>query len=361
MAVSGTISSTVFNTRRVIDNAFRQCRVPPQTVTSEMLEVAREQLYLLLSTASAKGTPLWCIDKQILAMYEGQNAVVCTVGTYDILNLMIRELRRPTGTPSATEGTAANAFDGDTETSCTQVAAGGSITLELASETDVTTLGILCNASGTWSFVVETSDDGLSYQAIYTATNLTVTAGQWLWVDVAGDQLTTIDARARTNVGFIRLRAIAPTVLNVIEFFVGNTPDEINLSLINRDDYQNLPNKTMRSRPTEYWLDRQRDEPVIRLWPAADAASTFRQLIMTRKRRIMDVGTLTQTLDIPQDAYNPIIAMLAWQIALKTPEVKEDVMLRVEKESLLAEKVLWDGQSDKAPTRLTPNLSAYTK
>lgn len=361
MAVSGSISSTIFNTRRVIDNCFRQCRVPPQTVTPEMLEVAREQLYLLLSEASAKGTPLWCIDKQILAMYEGQNAVVCPTGTYDILNLMIRDVRRLTGTPSATEGTADNAFDGDTETSCTQVAAGGSITLELASETDVTTIGILPNATGTWSFVVETSDDGSSYQTIYSATSLSVTAGKWIWVDVSGDQLTVIDARARTDVGFIRLRAIAPTVLNVLEFFAGNTPDEINLSLINRDDYQNLPNKNMRSRPTEYWLDRQRDEPVIRLWPAADAASTFRQLIMTRKRRIMDVGTLTQTLDIPQDAYNQIIDILAWRVALKTPEVKEEVMPRVEKQAMLSEKTLWDGQSDKAPTRLTPNISPYTR
>jgi hypothetical protein len=361
MTVSGTISSTLFTTRKVIDNAFRQCRLGTQIITSEMIMTALEQLYLLLSDVSGKGIPLWCIEKKILPMYQGQFSVVCPQGTYDSLNLSLRTLQRLSGAASASQGTAANAFDGDLDTSCTQVAAGGTITLDLDAVTDVPIIGILPKVSGTWSFVVETSEDGAIWTTVHTATGMAVTAGQWVWADIAGSGTSIYAAASTSDVGLIRIRAIAPTILDLVEFVVGNMPTEIDLSLINRDDYENLPNKFFQGRPTQYWFDRQRDEPIITLWPAPDLASTFRQLILTRQRRIMDVGTLTQTLDIPQEAFNPIVAILAWMVALRVPEVKVENLPLIEREAMKAERTLWDGQSDRAPVRITPNIRCYTR
>ncbi len=46
MATSGTVSTTNFTTRQVIDHAFRRCRLGAQQITSEMIDVANDQLYI---------------------------------------------------------------------------------------------------------------------------------------------------------------------------------------------------------------------------------------------------------------------------------------------------------------------------
>ena len=36
MAYSGTVSETTFNALKVVDHAFRRCRLPAQAITGEM-------------------------------------------------------------------------------------------------------------------------------------------------------------------------------------------------------------------------------------------------------------------------------------------------------------------------------------
>jgi len=85
VAVSGTVSQTVFNTRKVVDHAFRRCRMPPQGVSAEQLQVAQENLYLILSDLANRGLQLWCIDKLILPMYTNTAQIPVPVGTVDLL------------------------------------------------------------------------------------------------------------------------------------------------------------------------------------------------------------------------------------------------------------------------------------
>jgi hypothetical protein len=84
VAVSGTVSQTTFNTRKVIDHAFRRCRLPPQGVSSEMIATANEALYLILSNLANRGIQLWCIQKDILPLYEAVSEIPLPVGTVDI-------------------------------------------------------------------------------------------------------------------------------------------------------------------------------------------------------------------------------------------------------------------------------------
>ncbi len=360
MAVSGTISQTTFTTRQVVDHAFRRCRIPVQLITSEHLQIAGDVLYLLMSDLVNRGIPLWCIEKQLLALYESSTEVTCPQGTVDVLNLNIRQLQRLSGTASSSSGTAANAFDGDLETACTLVATLGNITLEFDSETNVSNFGILPNATGTWNFVVETSLDGSSYTAIYTATDYAAEEGVWLWFD-AYDAANALEGAALDGVSFVRLRASGSTVLDVTEFVVANTPSEIPMARINRDDYQSLPNKAMQGRPVQYWLDIQRDAPVIRLWPAVQLPFTFYQLVLTRKRYLMDVGTLTQTLDIPQRWYDAIVWALASKLCFEIQEIDANLIPAIQQASDRALMSAWTGEEDSSPVFLRVNLSPYTQ
>ena len=40
MAYSNTVSQTVFDTRRVIDNAVRRCKLTAQQITSEYIDLS---------------------------------------------------------------------------------------------------------------------------------------------------------------------------------------------------------------------------------------------------------------------------------------------------------------------------------
>lgn len=360
MAVSGTISQTQFPTRKVIDHAFRRCRLATQLITSEHMQIAQDVLYLLMSELVNKGIPLWCIDKQILPLYEGSTEVTCPDGTVDVLNLNIRQLQRITGTTSASEGTADFATDGDVATACTQTTPGGNIIIEFDSATSISNLGILPNATSTWSIAIQTSADAVTYTTVYANTQFAAVAGEWQWIDLY-DINSTIEGIETNDVLAVRLLATAPTVLDVAEFVVANNPSEIPMARINRDDYQSLPDKTFQGRPVQFWLDIQRDTPVIRLWPAVQLQYTFYQLVLTRKRYLMDVGTLTETLDFPQRWFEAVVSELAARLCLEIQEVNAELLPILRGAADRAMTTAWNGEEDSSPTFFRVNLSPYTR
>ncbi len=360
MTVSGTVSQTQFDTRKVIDHAMRRCRVPTQLITSEHLQIAGDVLYLLMSELVNRGIPLWCIDKQLLPLYEGSTVVTCPEGTVDVLNLQIRQLQRLTGTTTSSEGSADNATDSDVETACTQTSVGGNITIEFASQTSISNLGILPNATGTWNIAVQTSPDGATYTTVYSSATFAAVTGEWQWVDLFTAD-TTQAGTSLNNALFVRLLATAPTILDVSEFVVANMPSEIPMARINRDDYQNLPDKAFQGRPVQYWLDIQRDNPLIRIWPAVQLQYTFYQLVLTRKRYLMDVGTLTETLDFPQRWFEAVVSELAARLAMEIQEVDVNLIPVLRGAADRAISTAWTGESDSSPTYFRTNISPYTK
>jgi hypothetical protein len=343
----------------VCDHAFRRCRLPTQLVTSEHLQIAKDLLYLLMSELVNRGIPLWCIEKQLLPLYEGSTEVTCPDGTVDVLNLQIRQLQRLSGTTTASEGTADNATDADVETSCTQTLAAGNITIEFESATSISNLGILPNATGTWSIVVQTSPDGVTYTTVYVNTTFAAVNGEWQWIDLFATD-TVQEGVALNTALFVRLLAVTPTILNVREFVVANMPSEIPMARINKDDYQSLPDKAFQGRPVQFWLDIQRDNPVIRIWPAVQLQYTFFQLVLTRKRYLMDVGTLTQTLDFPQRWFEAVVSELAARLAMEVQEVDMQLIPVLRGAADRALMNAWTGEEDSSPVFLRVNIRPYT-
>lgn len=352
MSTSGTVSTTVFNTRKVIDHAFRRCKLAPQQITSEHIETAKDLLWLFLSTIASKGIALWAVQKDIVPLYGYVPDVPLPVGTVDLLNANLRNIHRPTGIYSSSEGTADDAFDSDIETACTQTNPAGYIQVQFDDETRITTLGILPNVDGAaWDFSVQISDDGVSWTDIYTADDLEVTEQEWIWVDVEGVYPTT----------YCRLLARNTTVLDVAEFVVGNTPNEIPLALINRDDYVNQPDKMTAGRPTEYYFDKQRTQPIMSLWPAPAPEYTFYQITATVQRYIQDVGTMAQEIEVPQRWFLAIICELARQLAYEIKEVDVELIPQLSSEAKTQLDIAWNSESDSAPVKIRVNISPYTR
>jgi len=328
MAYSNTVSQTSFNTRRVIENAARRCRLPAQSLTPEHVDIANDQLYLLLSDLSNRGIQLWCLERTIYPVYSGQSQIVTSKGTVDILNSNVRSLQRVTGSNT----------DSDTfrETDFTD-------------DVLVTSVGIKWSAAAV-PISLQRSDDGATWTTVQTESP-SASAGQWTWFDLA----TVVPSH------FFRILATSGT-LSYSRVYMGNTPSEVPLARLNRDDYTNLPNKSFLSnRPLQFWLDRQSLSPVLNLWPVPNAEAETQQIIIWAQRHIMDVGTMTQEIEVPQRWYEAIVAMLASRLALEYLEVDINMISLLDQKAKESLYFAQQEERDNSPINILPNISMYTR
>lgn len=363
MTTSGTVSTTTFTTAKLLDRAFGRCNLNPQQITSEYLSIGQDLLYLLLSTLASKGLALWAITKVILPLYDAVQDVPCPLGTVDVLNANLRsvtQLQLPAPGiiyTSSAGGVAANAFDNNLATACTQTAPNGYIQVQFPALGQPVVFGLLPNATGSWNYSIQTSTDGVTFTTVYAATAVAVTQGQWLWQDIEGIP--------ETGVLYVRLQATNGTTLNVTEFVTGAAPQELPLAKFNRDDYSNLPNKWFTGKPLQFWYNKQTPQPVLVVWPSPQLQYTFSQIVMYTQRYVQDVGTLIQSVEVPQRWYMPIMTQAAKELMLTIPEVRakmkpdERAELIQEATSRMAEA--WASETDGAPTMIRPNIARYTR
>lgn len=328
MAVSGTVSQTVFNTRKVIDHAFRRCRVPPEAISSEQISFALDNLYLILSGLANRGLQLWCIEKHLMPFYVNQGLITLPDGVVDILNTNLRTLQEVSGTTTSTSTTSQTLF---------------------STQTLVTNVGILWSGNST-SVAFETSSDGVVWTTVATESNPSATANTYTWYDLEGG-LATLYFRVRSTSGNLNQTAV----------FLGNTPTEIPMARLNRDDYVNLPNKMFAGRPLQFWCDRQLNNPVMYLWPVPSAQFVTAQAVVWVKRYIMDVGTMTQEIEVPQRWYDAIVYVLAAKLAEETPTVDPQMIAILDQKAQRALLEAENEERDDSPIYLTPNIAVYTR
>jgi hypothetical protein len=328
MAYSNTVSQTVFNTRKVIENAIRRCKLPAESITAEYVDIANDQLYLLLSDLANMGAPLWCIEKQIIPLYNGVGDVVLDTKVVDILNSNLRQLQTVSGVDTTTSTTHTIAFGGDTF---------------------VTTVGVKWLAASV-PIALERSPDNIVWETIQTE-NPVATTGEWTWFDLESSVATP----------YFRVRATSGNLV-FEEIYTGNMPTEIPLARMNRDDYTNLPNKYFQSnRPLQYWYDRLIPNPVMHLWPVPNSGADTSQLVIWIQRYIMDVGTMTQELEVPQRWYEAIVSMLAAKMAMEIAEVDVGMIGMLDAK---AQQALYTAQAeerDNSPMTIAPNIAMYTR
>jgi len=330
MAFSGSISSTKFNALKVVDHAFRRCRLPAQAITAEMQTYALESLYLLLSELANTKTPSWCIERQIYPFYEGQPIVTLTNGTVEVLNANLRTLQELTGTTvSVPTSYTVDFTDQD----------GGVGT--------VNTVGIKWLGAAV-DLTFEASADGIIWVPVGTQTT-DAAAGEWTWADI-------VPARARE---FFRITSV--TAMLIEEVYLGTLPQEIPMGPLNRDTYVAQSNKVFLGRPLTYWFQRDLPQPVMNLWPSPNAAAEHQQLIVWRHRHIMDTQNLQQDVEVPQRWLEAITSGLSARVAAETPSVDPALIGVLDQKWFVARQAAWDGDNDGSPIIMNPGIGCYTK
>lgn len=328
MAYSGTIAATVFTTDKLLSSAVRRCKIPAEQLTSEHWSIAGDQLYLLLSELANQGVPLWCIERQLYPLYEGVGAITMTAGTVDVLNSFFRTTSELTGTDSDTASTH---------------------TVQFASATEVSTVGVFWNEAAT-SITFQRSDDGVTWTTVQTETVATA-SGDVSWFDMESVVPALYFRVSSTTIG-----------TSFTSVYLGNNITRIPLARLNRDDFTNLPNPVFSSdRVLQFWFDRQTPNPIMRLWPLPGDGALEAQIEVWRHRHIMDVGTLTQEVEVPQRWYEAVVSGLARKMAREMIEVDASLIPMLDSDAAMAMRIAQDEERDNSPTRWAPNIRAYTQ
>ena len=122
---------------------------------------------------------------------------------------------------------------------------------------------------------------------------------------------------------------------------------------IGRSEYWNIPNKSNKARPTQYFLDKQ-ETPKIYVWPAPENSSDI--IKMNQILRIEDADASVNDVQVPFRFYPCLVAGLAYYISQKrAPERMEALKAMYEDE--FARALAQD--ESRASLMVKPNMRSY--
>lgn len=328
MTTSGTVGQTTLDVAQIFEHAARRCGKVASTLTQEQTQIARDNLFLILTSMINRGINLWCIDKQVMAVYTDQITYDLAPGTIDILNTFWRNISilDVTWTVGTTDWT--GALD--------------------AGENAVVSFAFVPTTTQTLTLVLEGSTDGVAWVNVETLAADSFTAGKTYWYDV----------EPAPSYAYWRLRETVAVSLALDSITLVNRNTEIEIGRINRDDYTNLPNKNSTGQSTQFWFDRQVN-PRIWVWPqpyTADAAISY-----WRQRQVQDVGQLTNTLEIPTRWTESIIWQLAGRLVFELPDIDPARLALVIQMAEKYDMEVGAEEYDDSPIYLAPNITGYTR
>lgn len=356
---SGTVSQTTILVNDILEDAMKACGLSTGEMTPENYITARNNLYFYLSALANDGLQLWTLQKYIIGMFTAQSIYPLDVGAVDVMNAVYRTVGTPSnGTPFASTGVAANAFDGDVTTFCTQTASNGYIMYDFGSGVTYAPLmfGILPNGTATYNLVYDHSPDGTNWVTQYAPGVQSYTNAQWT--------LTDVDTPVADR--FWRVRETAGATLNITEVMFGSNPTDVSIARMSNDIYANLTNKFQQGQvPLQYWVDRRQTVPYLNVWPVPN--NPLVQIVTYRRRQIQDVGTLTNILEIPQRWITAVTYALADLLVMKLDYPQEKRAELFQRQPILQQMAMAEytraseEERDSSPVQLLDGMmSCYT-
>ena len=130
--------------------------------------------------------------------------------------------------------------------------------------------------------------------------------------------------------------SLASSTIDALEVVLNRDSTDIQLQRINPEQYLLIPNKTQTGRPSQYSIRRERDNPVMSVWPLPDNATDV--LKMEIISELQDVNkSAIQNADLPKRFLPCLTCGLAYYMSMKRPLVPENriMMLKANYEELL--------------------------
>jgi len=130
--------------------------------------------------------------------------------------------------------------------------------------------------------------------------------------------------------------SLASSTIDALEVVLNRDSTDIQLQRITPEEYLLIPNKTQTGRPSQYSIRRERDNPVMSVWPLPDNATDV--LKMEIISELQDVNkSAIQNADLPKRFLPCLTCGLAYYMSMKRPLVPENriMLLKANYEELL--------------------------
>lgn len=355
MASSGTVGATVYRVADLVDSIARRCGVEPAKLTPEGVDVITGVMWRTLAAWSNRGINLWKLYHRLIPVYDGQQIYQLTQGDIDLMSLALRMPQRLSpASLTSSGGTPSFLSDADLSTACTQSAPNGSLVYDWGSSStqQVGLIGINSRSTVSYNLTFGISSDNLAYQTVLAPGSVAYTSGGWVWyeVDPAG-------AASR----YFRISEGGGATISFNEVVLAQNWTDVDITRWNLDQWSTNPSKRSGGSPRQYYEERLLT-PQFSLWPVPNSTQSMFLMCAWIHRHIEDVGEMSNTLDIPQRWYSPLIDMCSF-IAL--PEVPNADLKRYEMLKDIAMGItLPDAEKeerDKAPSQFLMGIGAYTK
>ena len=136
----------------------------------------------------------------------------------------------------------------------------------------------------------------------------------------------------------------------VLRRTINQTQTDISINRISRSEFINIPNKTTKARPSQFFLDKL-STPTLKVWPAPENSTDI--LVFNKIVRMDDADKPTNTMDMPFRFYPCFAAGLAYYISLKrAPERTSQLKSLYEEEFDRA----MSQDEDRASYRVRPDI-----
>ena len=138
----------------------------------------------------------------------------------------------------------------------------------------------------------------------------------------------------------------------VLRRTINQTQTDISMNRVSRAEYINIPNKTTKARPSQFFLDKL-STPTLKIWPAPENSTDI--LVFNKIVRMDDADKAINTMDMPFRFYPCFVAGLAYYLSLKiAPERTAQLKSIYEEEFRRAA----DQDEDRASFKIRPRIKA---
>jgi hypothetical protein len=340
LLTTGTYNNIAIDNRTFIDRVYGALKLRPQQITAEMILIGLDMINLVQLDMLNDAAPLWTLRKYIQPLYQGQQQYVLPPSTNDVTKAFYRTMSNLTSSATITNSTAYYQWSFTQPTQVTTINLNwpsASFPVQYQYSLDNVNWSTAANSSSTHNGIVG-----------YSAQDIDNASAYQYW--------RVIPATSQNGVPI----TVPNTLPLTLSGQVYNTPADIEMYRMNRDDYWNLTNKTFQGRPLQWWMDRQ-IYPQMDLWPAPDATAAQNFMVVWRQRMIADAGSLQNTLEIPPRWYLAFFYRVAAELAFCTPEVDPEVTGQIQAKSDAHWKRAWGEERDKSPIKFQTQIGVYTR
>ena len=171
------------------------------------------------------------------------------------------------------------------------------------------------------------------------------------WANRGLNQWTISEATQTVTEG-TREYTLNSNVIDILDVVLrrteGGTTTDTQMSRVSRSEYINIPTKSTKARPTQFFVDKQ-NTPVLKVWPAPENSTDI--LVFNKMVRMDDADKGINTMDLPFRFYPCFVAGLSYYLSMKfAPQRTQEMKLLYEDE--LARALSEDGSP--ASTYITP-------